>query len=72
VVVPVDQADRLGREMPPRLPSLLCRLVRNQRGATSIEYALVVTLISMVLVAAANNLGSSLQTALNDAASVLN
>jgi Flp pilus assembly pilin Flp len=72
VVVPVDQADTLDREMPSRLPSLLFHLVRSQRGATSIEYALVVTLISMVLVAAANNLGSSLQTALNDAASVLN
>src|SRR4030095_9898454 len=72
MVVPVDQADTLHREMLPRLPFVFCRLARNRRGVTNIEYALVVALISTVLVAASNNLGSSLQSALDRTASVLN
>jgi Flp pilus assembly pilin Flp len=58
--------------MPPRLPFVFCRLARNQQGVTNIEYALVAALISMVLMAASNYVGSSLQSALNGAASVLN
>ena len=34
MVVPVGQADRLDHQMLPRLPSVFCRLVRNQRGVT--------------------------------------
>ena len=58
--------------MLPRLPFVFCRLARNQRGVTSIEYTLVAALISVVLMAASNYLGSHLQSALNGAASVLN
>lgn len=58
--------------MLPRLPSVFRRLARNQRGVTNLEYALVAALISTVLLAASNNLGSNLQSALTNVASVLN
>jgi Flp pilus assembly pilin Flp len=58
--------------MLPRPPLVFCRLARNQRGVTNIEYALVAALISTVLLAASNNLGSNLQSALTNVATVLN
>ena len=58
--------------MLPRPPLVFCRLARSQRGVTNIEYALVAALISTVLLAASNNLGSNLQSALTNVANVLN
>lgn len=38
----------------------LARLLRCERGANAIEYALVATLISIAAIAAFNNLGSKI------------
>ena len=47
--------------MLPRLPSVFCRLVRNQRGVTAIEYTLLVALLSVAAVTALNTLGQQIQ-----------
>ena len=58
--------------MLPRLPSVFCRLVRNQRGVTAIEYSLLVALLSVAAVTALNTLGQKIQNVLNAATSALN
>jgi pilus assembly protein Flp/PilA len=58
--------------MLPRLPSVFCRLVRNQRGVTVIEYTLLVALLSMAIVAALNNLGQTIQTVLANVTNAMN
>jgi pilus assembly protein Flp/PilA len=58
--------------MLPRLPSVFCRLVRNQRGVTVIEYSLLVALLSVAAVTALNNLGQQIQNVLNAATSAMN
>ncbi|HST37777.1 MAG TPA: Flp family type IVb pilin [Allosphingosinicella sp.] len=42
-------------------------LLRNERGATAIEYALIMGLIAMVLIAALNSIGLSLSDIFNTA-----
>ena len=44
----------------------LTRLLRCERGANAIEYALVATLISIAAIAAFNNLGSKIDTMYNN------
>jgi Flp pilus assembly pilin Flp len=58
--------------MLPRLPSVVCRPVRNQRGVTAIEYSLLVTLLSVAAVTALNNLGQRVQNALTAATNAMN
>lgn len=58
--------------MPPRLPSVFCRLVRNQRGVTAIEYSLLVALLSVAAVTALNTLGQKIQNVLSAATNALN
>lgn len=58
--------------MLPRLPSVFCRLVRNQRGVTVIEYTLLVALLSMAIVAVLNNLGQTIQNVLATATNAMN
>ena len=55
-----------------RLPSIFCRLVRNQRGVTVIEYAMVAGLISVAAVAVLNNIGQTIQNVLGAVGSALN
>ncbi len=52
------------------LRSLLpCRLLcGSERGATAVEYALMVALIALVIIAAAALLGTNLSAFFNDAA----
>jgi len=57
--------------MLPRLPSVFCRLVRNQGGVTAIEYSLLVALLSVAAVTALNTLGQKIQNVLNAATSAL-
>jgi pilus assembly protein Flp/PilA len=57
--------------MLPRLPSVFCRLVRNQGGVTAIEYTLLVALLSVAAVTALNTLGQKIQNVLNAATSAL-
>ena len=49
----------------------LCKLMRRDKGATSIEYALIASLISVAAIAAMGNIGSSLGTTFNDVATKL-
>ena len=58
--------------MLPRLPSVFCRLVRNQRGVTAIEYSLLVALLSVAAVTALNNLGQRIQNVLTAATNAMN
>jgi Flp pilus assembly pilin Flp len=58
--------------MLPRLPSVFCRLVRDQRGVTVIEYTLLVALLSVAAVTVLNNLGQSIQNVLTTATNAMN
>jgi Flp pilus assembly pilin Flp len=71
MVVPVGQADRVERQMLHRLPSVFCRLARNQQGVTVVEYALLVALISVAAVASLNNLGQAIRNALTNATNAM-
>ena len=56
----------------PRLPSVFCRLVRNQEGVTMVEYALLVALLSMAAVATLNTVGQAIQSVMSAATSGMN
>jgi Flp pilus assembly pilin Flp len=58
--------------MLPRPPSVFCRLVRNQRGVTVIEYSLLVALLSVAAVTVLNNLGQRIQNVLSAATNAVN
>ena len=58
--------------MLPRLPSVFCRLVRNQRGVTVIEYTLLVALLSVAAVTTLNTLGQQIQNVLTAATNAMN
>ena len=58
--------------MLPRLPSVFCRLVRNQRGVTVIEYSLLVALLSLAAVTTLNTLGQKIQNVLTAATNAMN
>jgi len=57
--------------MLPRPPSVFCRLARNQRGVTAVEYSILVALISVAAVTALNTLGQKIQNVLDAATSAL-
>jgi pilus assembly protein Flp/PilA len=42
------------------MPSLLKRFIKNDSGATAIEYGLIAALISVVLITGATTLGTNL------------
>jgi pilus assembly protein Flp/PilA len=48
--------------------STLRKLVRNEEGATMVEYALLVALIAVVVIGAVSLLGTGASTKLNTAA----
>jgi pilus assembly protein Flp/PilA len=50
---------------------ILVKLLRNRRGATAIEYALVASLIAVAAITAFKNLGSSLNNTYTDVNSQL-
>jgi pilus assembly protein Flp/PilA len=58
--------------MLPRLLSVFCRLVRNQRGGTAIEYTLLVALLSVAAVTTLNTLGQQIQNVLTAATNAMN
>ena len=43
----------------------VARFVQDERGATAIEYGLIVALISVVIITAVTNVGKSLSTQFN-------
>lgn len=46
-------------------------ILRDRRGGTAIEYALVATLIAVAAIAAFNNLGNQADATLNNVGSVM-
>ena len=48
------------------------RLIRDERGATAIEYGLIVVLISMVVIAAVTSTGKVLWNTMSNISSSLN
>jgi pilus assembly protein Flp/PilA len=49
----------------------LSRLVRDQSGATAIEYGLIVALIAVVIIGAVTALGTNVNTSLSTAGSAV-
>jgi pilus assembly protein Flp/PilA len=49
----------------------LIRIIRCEKGANAIEYALVASLIAIAAVVAMGNLGTKVDTMLNNVASVM-
>ena len=52
--------------------SFLCRLVPDDSGATSIEYALIASLIAIVIVTAVQFTGTQLSTVFGEVGNALN
>ena len=50
------------RQRKVRMPHLLSRFVLDASGVTGIEYALIASLISIVIIAGSTAVGSSLDT----------
>jgi len=57
----------MGRSMR----TLLVKLISNDSGATAIEYALMASLIALVLVTVLTNLGTRLSTEFSEISGVL-
>jgi pilus assembly protein Flp/PilA len=51
--------------------SLLRRLVRNERGATAIEYTLIASLISVAAIVALTTVGSKVSNVMSNVASTM-
>lgn len=53
------------------MKSLVSRFIRDESGATAIEYGLIVALIAVVIISAVTTLGTSLNTSLSTAGSAI-
>ena len=51
---------------------IILELLRDERGATAIEYGLIAALISIAAIAAMTNVGNNLQSIFNTVATNLN
>lgn len=51
---------------------IIGRILKDERGATAIEYGLIAALISIAAIAAMGNVGNNLQTIFNTVAANLN
>ena len=51
------------------MQQLLARLMRDESGATAIEYGLIVALIAVVIIGAVTTLGANLNATLSTAGS---
>ncbi len=58
--------------MLPRPSFVLCRVLRNKRGATAIEYTLLVTLLSVAALPAISGLGQRIQAFLGAVTTAMN
>jgi pilus assembly protein Flp/PilA len=57
--------------MEPMMKSLVMRFVRDETGATAIEYGLVAAGISVAIIAVVQSLGSKLNTTFNSVQTAL-
>ena len=46
----------------------IVRMIRDERGASMVEYVLILTLIAILAIAAINTFGQNIQTTLNSEA----
>ena len=53
------------------MKSLVSRFIRDESGATAIEYGLIVALIAVVIISAVTTLGTNLNTSLSTAGSAI-
>ena len=53
------------------MKNLIARFVKDESGATAIEYGLIAAGISLAIIAAVNGIGSSLSGKFNDISSSL-
>ena len=53
------------------MPRFISRFVRDDSGATAIEYGLIVALIAVVIIGAVTTLGTNLNTSLSTAGSAI-
>jgi pilus assembly protein Flp/PilA len=53
------------------MTKFVTRLVRDESGATAIEYGLIVALIAVVIIGAVTTLGTNLNTSLSKAGSAI-
>jgi pilus assembly protein Flp/PilA len=60
------------RGMRTRTMDIIRKLIRNDKGATAIEYGLIAALIAVAAIAAMQGLGTSLQTTFNNVSSGMN
>jgi pilus assembly protein Flp/PilA len=51
--------------------NIFSRFVRDESGATAIEYGLIAALIAVVIITALTSIGSNLNTKLNSVATAL-
>ena len=51
--------------------SKFLKLIKNNKGATAIEYGLIAALIAVAAIAAMQNIGTTLGTTFNNAANAL-
>ena len=51
--------------------NLITKLVRDENGATAIEYGLIAALIAVVIIAAVKAVGTNLSTTFNSVATAL-
>lgn len=54
------------------MSKIFARFVKEESGATAIEYGLIAALISVALIAGANTLGGKLNTQFNNISTYLN
>jgi len=47
------------------MPALIKRFLRDESGATAIEYGLIVALIAVVIITAVTTIGTNLKTGFN-------
>jgi pilus assembly protein Flp/PilA len=60
-----------GKSTRLSMSKVVLRFVNNQEGATAIEYALIAAGISIVIVAAVNSIGTSLNSTFSSISSQL-
>ena len=54
------------------MPHLVSRFLRDESGATAIEYGLIAGLISVVIIAVLTNIGSRINVKFNRVSTALN
>jgi pilus assembly protein Flp/PilA len=54
------------------MQNFIARFVKDESGATAIEYGLIASLISVAIIAAAKNLGNNISTTFSNVATNIN